>query len=381
MFASVGRLGGQGRHESRTQLRRLEGLLRSIFSVNEGAWYDFAIPYLYDTSTGVAQVDAAEDPIGLLIDRRLGAGLGAELCAFSSLTSQGTGWVFSDGVLHKNVDDATLYDIGTSVVAGKTYEIRYTKVNHTAGDPTITVGGTAYVSIIANAEADGSYVLRLQAGGNGIISLTGTAARIDFTSISVKLLDGNHAIQATAAARPTYRVDAAGRPYGALLGTDDNVVSGTGGGGSAGFFFCAAMRPTGGAGTVRVIYSDLGTNTGYAVRLDSANKLLISCGDGAAITSKASTATVDVGTDYVLTAWDDGTNLNVQINNGIVESVARPVVVAGTASFTIGKFNGGASQYLIADVYHMSYAKDTGLTAAQRRTEQLYAASKIGITL
>ncbi|MFA6064053.1 MAG: LamG-like jellyroll fold domain-containing protein [Gallionella sp.] len=193
--------------------------------------------------------------------------------------------------------------------------------------------------------------------------------------------NGFNLVQATAAARPTYRVDANGLPYVALLGTDDNMTSATGGGGSAGFFFCAAIRPTGGNGTIRRIFDDKGTNTGYRLNINTANELAFGASNGAAETLISSAATVAVGTSYVLAAWDDGTNLNVQINNGAVASIARPVVVAGTAGFTIGKVNGAAGGYLIADVYHMCYAKNTGLTASQRETEKRYAASKIGITL
>jgi hypothetical protein len=137
--------------------------------------------------------------------------------------------------------------------------------------------------------------------------------------------------------------------------------------------------PTGGAGTVRTLWADNGTNTGYKVQLDAANKLSFSAGNNTAFTTKASTATVDVGTTYLLTVWDDGTNLNVQINSAAAETVARPVVVAGTAGFTRFKDNGAASSFFIGYDYAEVDWKDTAGTAAERAAVQAYVKSQAGI--
>lgn len=174
--------------------------------------------------------------------------------------------------------------------------------------------------------------------------------------------------------------DTAGFPYYLpFLGTDDNLTSATGGGGSAGFFWCGVVQPTGGAGTARRIFADNGTNTGYALTINASNQLLLQAGNGTAYTSRASTATVDVGTKYLLTVFDDGTNLSVQINAAAAETVARPVVVAGTAGFTIGKDNLIASTYLIANLYPSVYWKDTAGTAAERADAQAYCRALAGM--
>ena len=375
--------------------------LRTIFAAPGlvGGWYDAYLPTLWDTSTGVEQVDAAEDPVGLWADRRLGMALGPELVdtinTAAVWTAYGTNTVEQDGdaikVTYSNdAQGAFAYlsaagGLSSNVEVNKSYRIIYDiKVNSGSCQ-----AAAVNASVNANtAVTSTSYItqqftfLASNASTNYIKFATLSAGEIVWIrNISVKLLDGNHLSQATAPARPTYRVDANGRPYIALLGTDDNVTSPTGGGGSAGFFFCAAIRPTGGAGTVRNIFDDKGANTGYTVRINTSNNLVISAGNGVAFTTKASTASVSVGTDYVITVFDDGTNLSVQINNGTIETVARPVVVAGSAGFTIGKANTDAADYLIADVYHMCYAKDTGLTASQRETEKRNAASKIGLVL
>jgi len=48
---------------------------------------------------------------------------------------------------------------------------------------------------------------------------------------------------------------------------------------------------------------DKGTNTGYILYLNTANKFILSAGNGAVYSPNVSTATIDVGTKYLLTAW------------------------------------------------------------------------------
>lgn len=189
----------------------------------------------------------------------------------------------------------------------------------------------------------------------------------------------NHSLQATAAARPTWQVDAGGRYYLSVLGTDDCYTCATGGAGTLGFFWCGVIQTTGGAGTQRMLFSDVGVTLGYSVFISTTNKLSIGVGNGAAWTILASTATVDVGTKYLLSAWDDGTNLNVQINNATIESVARPVVAAGTASFTRFKDNGAASSFFIGYEYASVYVKNSGLATASREDMKKLARSYGGL--
>lgn len=76
----------------------------------------------------------------------------------------------------------------------------------------------------------------------------------------------------------------------------------------------------------------------------------------------------------VLTAWDDGTNMNVQINSDVVASVARPAVSAGGAAITLGdKAN--------INLYSLSYTKNDGLSASDRFTLQRNAAVDAGVVL
>lgn len=336
----------------------------------DGFWYDPLLPYLYDTSTGVAQVDAAEDPIGLWIDRSKGAGLGAEMVVPAD-ASLGTGWTRDGNTFTTDGTSATTQFVGV-LTLGKWYEYTATI---SGGNMNLYLGSSMYVLNVT-----GQITWRGLASGvhTNVMFQNTTAGVKTISNISVKLLDGNHSLQATAAARLTYRV-ASGIPYAAALGTDDSVTSATGGGGTAGFCYVAAFKPTGGAGTLRTLWSDTGTNTGRKIQIDTNNKLSFSAGNGTAFTTLASTATLDVGTKYSIAVRDNGTNMSVQINTAAAETVARPVVAAGTAGFTMFKDNGAASSFAIADFYHIDGANNSGLTDAQVASLQAYARSRAGL--
>lgn len=155
-------------------------------------------------------------------------------------------------------------------------------------------------------------------------------------------------------------------------GVDDSLTSSTGGGGTTGFFFSAAISPQGSAGTARTLFSDAGTNTGYIVRLNASNQLEFAAGNGTAYTTIATVGTMAVSATDVVQAWDDGTTLNVKIGSGPTASIARPVVSAGTAGYTLYQNNGVATGYFNGRSYGEIYRKDSGLTQSQREAVAVY---------
>lgn len=190
---------------------------------------------------------------------------------------------------------------------------------------------------------------------------------------------GNHATQATAADRPTL-VDIGGYYGDDFDGATHSLSGTTGGGGTAGFFYCAGLRVDGGAGSFRIIWSDTGANIGYRVFINTSNQLQMQAGNGTAFTDAITVGTLPVGETHVVTAWDDGVNLNVQIDQGAIASVARPVVSAGTAGFTEGKDNGAASSYLNGVLFNRVY-RQTAPDAASRYAAQWRCARKAGVVL
>jgi hypothetical protein len=201
-----------------------------------------------------------------------------------------------------------------------------------------------------------------------------------FTIVSVKSLAGNHAAQSTTASRPM--LGQSGVNYGTLFdGVDDSLVSPQGGGGSSSMFYCAAVRPDLASGVAQMLWNDRTGLAGYGVVISSAMRLSLQAGDGVAYTSSSPVEVLNVGTTYVLTAWDDGTNLNTQINGGAVTQVARPVVVAGATDFSEGKLNGGASQFFTGILFNRVYCKNFSPDAGQRAQIQRYIAASAGVTL
>jgi len=175
--------------------------------------------------------------------------------------------------------------------------------------------------------------------------------------------------------------DTDGFPHGQYPdGTDDNQTTTTGGGGTTGFFYCGAITVSGGAGTARTIWSDTGTNTGYRVRVNSSNKLELAAGNGSAYTTVQSNETITAPGTYLLSAWDDGGVLAVQVNNLAPATTTRPTVSAGTSTITVYKDNGAASSYFNGRDYGSVYAQRyIGETAHNRLKRYLANVARITV--
>ena len=350
----------------------------SLFPASEqGAWYDPSdFASMFTDSIGTTPVTAVGQVVGLLLDKRKGLVRGAETVTNGDFANGATGWTAGAGIAITDLATFTasnsILSTSTAMQAGKTYELT-ADIGFTSGGLQVRFGGASAGYSTGNAGK-----LRLiAASSGGLLEFVGTGLNATLDNISVKLLDGNHATQATTAATPLAET---GGSEG-LDGVDDYQNSTTGGAGTAGFFFCAGVKATGGAATARTIFGDAGTNAGYRVRINASNQLELAAGNGIAFTTIATVATVTVGTTYVITAWDDGTNLNVQVNSNAVASVARPVVTAGTAAITLGRDNGAATSYFTGSLFPCVYRQGSGLTAAQRTDTKNYVAGKCGVVL
>ena len=176
--------------------------------------------------------------------------------------------------------------------------------------------------------------------------------------------------------------DTSGFPEYLKTEVDDSMTSATGGGGTAGTCLIWAGRLTGGAGTARNIWSDRGALSGYIVRIENTNALSLLAGNGTAFSNATTAAgTAVVGDVYIGTAFDDGTNLSVQINNDTPVTIARPAVTAGSAGFTFGSSNTAPSEYLPANTVGLAYFRNTAGTAVQRDVFKRLFAQLAGVTL
>lgn len=217
-------------------------------------------------------------------------------------------------------------------------------------------GASAYLFITLTA--DWAWVGRDEVCGNSSTQFTithrpsvgTTSGVISFHLAAAELKLSNQASLPYQRVNTATDYDAVGFPkYLRLDGTDDLYTCG-GGGSTTGFFFSDVVRPMGGAGTRRVIWSDRSGNNGYELAINTANKLEFSAGTGTAITAVASTVSADVADGKRYEVMDDGTNLSVQIDGSAAVTVARPVVTAGSSTITLyrgaptGYFNGQATE-------------------------------------
>ncbi|MEY4672725.1 MAG: hypothetical protein RL148_509 [Planctomycetota bacterium] len=196
-----------------------EQLVAALFSNGEqGAWYDPSDrSTLFQDSAGTLPVTEVEQPVGLMLDRRKGLALGSELVTnggFSSATgwTTGTNWSISGGLLTSTGSNtnALVSQTGTLTgLGGKWVQVTAVVSAYTSGNFRVLANGTgsfestmlsgagtrtAYVFVPSNT--DGTFYIRSDGGSAFVGSID---------SISVKLLDGNHAYQTTSSARPHLR--------------------------------------------------------------------------------------------------------------------------------------------------------------------------------
>ena len=194
---------------------------------------------------------------------------------------------------------------------------------------------------------------------------------------------GNHATQVTSTARG--KVSAAvvsppTRPYYLQLdGTDDFYTCG-GGGSTTGFYYSDVIRPMGGAGTSRFLMSDRVSGlTGYMVAINTANKLELASGNGVTYIRAASSETLDVGSIYWVEAVDDGSTLQVRVNNGPPVSVPSPVHAAGGSILMLYKHIPGNDGIYNGNITEPIYRAGPPPSASERATIMGYQKQKAGL--
>lgn len=184
------------------------------FQGNEqGVWLDPSdLSTLFQDSAGTTPVTAVGQPVGLILDKRLGAVRGANAAPATTST---TGWtsqggtplLSSDGtsISIENGSAAESYAQidGFAATTGQWYEVTATVDSYSGGASgsfvcgtfRIALGGPGAIRIIFQAPSAAAVLF-------GTSSNT-TGAKTVFRNASLRTLAGNHATQATAASRPT----------------------------------------------------------------------------------------------------------------------------------------------------------------------------------
>lgn len=178
---------------------------RSLFRNGEqGAVYlasDFNS--MYQDSTGITPVTAVEQPVGLVLDKRLGMVRGAEIWNDASVGFSGGSSRVSPGVYRVFSSDGSLSEVFilNSVTNGAWYEVTFTIDSVTTAGGGLRVGASAGVVIAATVGVKRCIVLNDST--SAIIKRVSGVTDVQISNVSFKALSGNHASQATAASRPT----------------------------------------------------------------------------------------------------------------------------------------------------------------------------------
>jgi hypothetical protein len=195
----------------------LADLQTLLFSNDEpGVFYDFDDwSTLFQDTAGTQPVTAANQGVALALDKRLGLKLGPELVTNGTFDTDVSGWTaVGTGVTLASIGGqlviSTPFANGSanttvSTVSGRTYKVTFDWIGTTStGNTSLGAGSTSSPTL--NSGNAGTYSFVFVATG----ATTTISARIsgggEFTAtydnISVRELAGNHATQATTAARP-----------------------------------------------------------------------------------------------------------------------------------------------------------------------------------
>jgi hypothetical protein len=181
---------------------------------------------MYQDSAGTTPVTAVGQPVGLMLDKRLGAVRGSELSTASLSTwtvgaaltrtmNGDTAQIARSGV----IDSANAFYKDFAVTSGSWYEVAYT-IGNASGARNFT--GTDVTGPLTDGTGPFRRIVRATAA---TIRLqfwpTSDLTTIHLSGVSLKEIPGNHRTQSTAASRPTLQQDASGYYYLSYDGVDD----------------------------------------------------------------------------------------------------------------------------------------------------------------
>ena len=255
-------------------LSGIQGIAGLFRNGEQGVWFDPSdLSTLFQDAAGTIPVTGMEQPVGLMLDKRLGLVRGPELVSNGDFSAGQTGWAQVIGTISVTAGRLRVArgggNIGRAASAamtctiGKSYEVSYIKNKMTSGSSglIITTSATSTVGAIfianSGAEGAGRTVFTATQTTHWIFCESGSGVDGDyaeFDNISVRELPGNHATQATAAQRP-------------ILTARKNLLLNTHlSGGTAGTVGAGAVAPVGWVfpftgGSVSYLTSQFGTGS------------------------------------------------------------------------------------------------------------------------
>ncbi|MEP6587516.1 MAG: hypothetical protein ABJA84_02005 [Polaromonas sp.] len=372
---------------------RLTRAVKALFAYGEqGAWLDPSdFSTLFTDSAGTTPVTAVGQPVGLMLDKSKGLVRGPELCTNGTFDTS-TGWVLtanqsiSSGALNFNNSTNEFATLPLSFTAGKWYEVSCTVVS-TNSNVRLPYDGT--VANIITTNAPGVFRYKFQAGNQvGLLYVGyGVALTASLDNISVKLLDGNHATQATAANRPVLQQDGNGKYYLAFNGTNQRMST-------AAINFSATGKMTVWAGVRKLsdattgIIAELTTssanNGSFHVAGPGSNGLAnysIASRGTVGLAAAAATFTSPVTSVLSGTADISVPSLLIRVD-GVQKTLSNVTQGSGTyanAALYIGA-RAGTSLFFNGNL-HSLIIRGAASSAGQISSAEAFVASKTGVTL
>lgn len=188
-------------------------------------------------------------------------------------------------------------------------------------------------------------------------------------SISDRSGKGNHITQAINTDGQNYYIDGTKRYLSFWQKGNSHASLGSG---TSGFVLAVALNL--GGGYYNTFGSDRSGSNGYLLEYD---------GDIAAVRFRAGAAVVTrpftPGTDQVVFAWHDGSQMHLQVGNGTVASAPCGTITAGGA-FVFGS-NPDGTRPMYGRFYGAVMAKNTSLTLSDRNNIKTFLGQRAGLSL
>jgi len=186
-----------------------EIVMKKLFANGEQGFYQdpYDLGVMFQDAAGTTAVNASGQPLGLVLDKSKGLVLGSEEFNDASITFVGESSRVSTGVyrLYSSNGAYSLIDRLSGPVrptAGKAFLISFNVDSVAVAGTGISIEGSTSVIVVPSTIGEKTCIVVSNGLSNIGLKRSSTAMDVQISGISIKELHGNHAYQATSAARP-----------------------------------------------------------------------------------------------------------------------------------------------------------------------------------
>lgn len=294
----------------------IDSEITKLFNTEQGFVYDFNdLSTMYQDAAGTIPVTAAEQPVGLVLDKSKGLVKGSEINTQSQiLASQ-----FPTGSSVNN------FLISTTAIPNAFYSVEFTVTNYnnTGGDGSIGLdASTADARVRVNGNGVYKFITFLKQ--TSVTFFLRNNATADFSNIKIKQVFGNHAYQTVSAMRPLLKASPVSTPeLLANSGFNTDTSSWTA-------YRSPIYSVSGGQLTISVssetagLYQDIPTEVGstYSVNITKAGNVSLGVYGGAGFIN---TIITTFSTSFTFVATSTTTRIYIYCNvgnNGVVNEIS-----------------------------------------------------------